>query len=747
MTQFLRFIVGSLWLAAFLPVVTAQVFPRFDIPFEVDNRVLPISLSGGLNCPQLSAVDLNNDGRLDLHIFDRVGNVHLTFLNTGTSYRFAPEYAINFPPITNWMLLRDYNGDGIMDIFAYSDEIVVDGIIVYTGRYEQGRIAFRRFNFTQWFYNVISIRLSSGSRTNLFVSRIDYPAIDDVDCDGDLDIVTFNIAGGYAELYANRSVERGFGRDSLIFELADNCWGGFFESGLKLEVDLASAPNICFRNVADPEVTPRHAGSTLLTFDADGDGDKDLVLGDISFNNLTFLRNGGTCAKAWMNAQNTAYPSGSPVNLETFPAAFFLDLDNDGRNDLAVAPNADQLSEDRNVIWFYKNIGTNAQPDFRLQQKNWLVGDMLDLGTGAAPALVDYNADGLLDLVVGTYGSFNPLGNYDARLYLFENVGTSNQPRFKLVDDDYLRMSVFARNTYNFAPTFGDLDGDGDLDILVGEEQGRLFYAENIAGPGKPLQFGPWQYDYQGIDVGISSTPWIVDLNRDGLPDLVIGERNGNINYFQNQGTLGNPQFNPDSAVAPNTERLGRIDTRVPGFVSGYSAPVVLDFPDGYKLITGSEVGQIELYSGIERNLYGTIAADTEQFGNVQEGFQTHLALADLDNDGRLEMIVGNLRGGLSAFKTNLPAGRSTAVGEAPAELPLWLSPNPASEAVQIFVPDFPEAPRHLQLFSMTGQLLAEHRWVGEQFALPVQHLAPGIYVARLEIKGRVLTRRISIVR
>lgn len=73
---------------------------------------------------------------LDLYVFDREGNRQLTFLNTGVlgeaSYVFAPQYAANFPRLENWVLLRDYNNDGAMDIFAYPDQ-PVGGIIVYRG--------------------------------------------------------------------------------------------------------------------------------------------------------------------------------------------------------------------------------------------------------------------------------------------------------------------------------------------------------------------------------------------------------------------------------------------------------------------------------------------------------------------------------------------------------------------------------------------------------------------------------------
>lgn len=727
--------------------LSAQTFERFDVDFIINDKTLANPLAGGLNCPQLSAVDLNNDGRLDLHIFDRVGNVQLTFLNDGMSYQFSPTFTSYFPIIQNWMLLRDYNGDGIMDIFAYSDVPGVDGIMVFKGKIENNHIAFERVTFNSWIFNILSIPTSGNARTQLFVSKIDFPAVDDIDCDGDLDILTFNIGGGYVEFYANQSVERGFGRDTLIFEIEDRCWGGFYESGLNVAVDLAPSPNVCFQNVQG-EVRPRHAGSTLLTFDGDNDGDKELILGDLSFNNLNFLHNAGTCTDAWMNSQDPLFPAYDvSLDLPLFPAAFYLDLNNDGVKDLAVAPNSTMLSEDLDVVWWYQNIGSNAEPNFELQQKNFLVDEMLDFGSGAAPTFLDYNADGLMDLVVGTYGQFKELGSRNSRLLLFANVGTKTLPKFELVDNDFLNMSVFNQNTYNFSPTFGDLDGDGDLDVLVGEEQGRLFYAENTAGADNPVVFGTWQYGFANVDVGIASTPQIIDLNQDGLPDLVIGERNGNLNYFQNIGTASAPQFNADPSLAPNTERLGMVDARTPGLVAGYSAPYFVDFGSNATLLLGTNVGQIERYSDLEANIYGTFVNETETLGNIREGAQAKLAAYDLDDDGFLEMVVGNLRGGLSILKTDLLAPFVSSAHEVQPLANINIFPNPTTDQLTITSDGAGGTTKQLRIFSLTGQLMLQRTWSNTHFTLNVAQLPEGIYIADIESAGQRISKKLVIMR
>ena len=656
-----------------IPYGMSQAYqPIIDIPVEVDGKNLAFPFTGGLNNPQPNEVDLNNDGILDLFIFDRTGNVSLTFINEGTpgetDYRYDPSYVKQFPELlNNWVILRDFNDDGVMDLFTSAFKVYAQGgIIVFTGYYENGKINFERVNF-DYSPNIIPIPTSGDEPTQLFVSNVDYPAIDDLDCDGDMDILTFNSVGGYVELYTNVSLEEGYGKDSLLFELTENCWGGFFETSIMPDVLLAPAPGDCAYLVGDdPVIEERHPGSTLLTFDADGDGDKDLLLGDITYNSLNLLTNGGDCNQAWVTEQDASYPSSDiSVDVPVFPSSFLLDVNNDGLKDLIASANAVNGSENYSMMWWYENVNTNEQPEFEFRQDDFLVEEMLDFGTGSAPAFFDYNADGLLDLVVGTDGYFELFGERDSRLFLFENVGTEDSPAFKLVDDDYLGLSVFDA-FYSFTPAFGDLDNDGDEDLLVGEYTGGLFYAENLAGPGNAATFSSWQYSYFDIDVGQQSIPWIADVDRDGLKDIIVGELNVNLNYFKNIGTSSAPEFNPDFTAAPNFQYLGNVNTSVPGVViNGLGAPVMLDQEGTHIMFVGIEAGNIRLYNDIEGNIQSNFNLDDEYAGDVNAGRRARLAVADINNDGRLEMIVGNERGGLQAYQTHLTSSSISPVVDA----------------------------------------------------------------------------------
>ena len=722
----------------------AQIFSRIAPEFIQNGAILKEATVGGLSSPQFSEVDLNNDGIQDLYIYDKIGGLSLTYLNGGTpnqvAYQYAPEFEANFPNLVEWVLLRDYNGDGIQDVFAYSSTPGIPGIEVFTGFYDaNNRIAFKQNNLPGGQFNIIYYPGSSGNN-NLYVSSIDYPAIDDIDGDGDLDIVTFNIAGGIVELYENQSIERGFGKDSLQYLLTDRCWGKFFESGITKEVDLSSEPNECALNfrASEPRNGGVHAGSTLLTLDLDNDGDKEVVLGDISFTNLNLVVNGGTPENAFMTSQDIAFPSTNvPTDIPLFPAAFYLDVNNDGIKDLLTAPNlGNDIGETYEVAWFYENTGTNENPVFELRQKDLFTKDMIDYGTGAQPVFVDYNQDGLQDLVVGNKSFFVPGGNRNASVYLYENIGTATTPKYELKNDDLFGLNVFSQNAWRFTPTFGDLDGDGDLDALIGEEFGNLFYAENIAGEGQPFQFSTSTFGYQNIDVGQSSRPQIIDMNRDGLPDLVIGERNGNLNYFENTGTATSPIFPAD----PSNNFFGKVDAREINQVTGYSAPTILEMDGNYQLFVGNETGKILMYEEIEGNLTGTFTKTNENFGNVKVGGEIHPTFADIDKDGFLEMAIGNFRGGLTFFKTDLKQ-QLTNIENITNPPNFTISPNPVDQILTLQL-DGNTQPTQLRIFNTLGQLVVNQLFTKE---LVVSNLTKGIYVVELTTnEGTIATKFIK---
>ena len=746
--QLYRLFIGlSLLFAALFASAQAIQLDRKNADVIQNGEVLINGFAGGMNSPQFSAVDFNNDGIQDVYAFDRVGNVSVAFRRAPSGTLFFDESLLaNFPEMTDWVMLRDFNDDGIPDIFCYND-FVVSGIQVYQGYYDDDNlIAFERLSFANEL-DIIYTAVPGSGDTQLYVSEVDYPSIDDVDCDGDLDVLTFNIAGGYVEFYQNLSVENGYGRDSLQFVLNETCWGGFYESGISTELDLADQSGDCANGlVGEDVVQDRHAGSTLLIFDEDDDGDKDIVLGDLSFSEINLATNGGSCEEAWMDVQDVEFPSyDQPAIVPIFPATYYIDMDNDGKRDLVVAPNEDKNASDFNCVWFYQNTGSDNNPEFSFRNDRYLVEGMFDMGTGTSPAIFDYNADGLMDLVVGNFSFFEFFGQKNTRLYLLENVGTLENPAFELVDEDYLSMNQFSSSTFNFAPTFGDLDGDGDWDALVGEQNGQLFYFENTAGEGNPAEFAEHVYGYMDINIGQASVPQIIDLNRDGLVDIVVGERGGNINYFQNVGIASNPEFGADETVAPNVKNLGGVDTRIPGFTTGYAAPCFVDLNGEYRLFVGTQFGQIEVYGDIDGNLEGgDFSFLAENIEGFQQGSFIQPLLADWDNDQLLDLMVGNYRGGLGFYSTNL-ALDGTVDTEEPADLErsVRVFPNPANEQISVLLER--GLTGMIRCLDAQGRLMAERQALSPTTVVDVTNWPAGLYLIQISNGGGLLTKKVVV--
>jgi hypothetical protein len=100
----------------------------------------------------------------------------------------------------------------------------------------------------------------------------------------------------------------------------------------------------------------RHSGSVLTPFDQDCDGDVDLLNGDILVENMLFLLNGGTPDSAVIVSQDSAFPVYDvSVDMQNFPAGYYLDLDNDGLKDMLVSPFA-TVGEDFNNFLFIRTL-------------------------------------------------------------------------------------------------------------------------------------------------------------------------------------------------------------------------------------------------------------------------------------------------------------------------------------------------------------------------------------------------------
>ncbi|HRG57798.1 MAG TPA: T9SS type A sorting domain-containing protein [Bacteroidia bacterium] len=700
--------------------------------------------AGGLNFLQVSDIDLNYDGIMDLFVFDRTGDKVSTFINGGTAntvdYTYDHQYVSKFPKLDSWALLRDYNCDGKMDIFTHTNL----GIQVYKNDGD----AVNGLHFTLAKHTLYSYYIDGtppSNYLNLYVTSTDIPAIYDVDNDGDIDVLTFDFAGSKMQWNKNFSLENYGTCDSLnYFMLVDECFGDFEEnfSNNSVTLDVCSAS----QHIPDTLQTndfrsSRHSGSCTLCADLNGDTLRDLILGDISFGNITFLENGGTLQMADMIAQQTSFPNNTtPVSAPIFPCSFYVDVNNDSVRDLLVSPNANTCSISDKSLWWYKNTNTDDSAHFEFQQMNFLQNEMIEVSEGAYPSFVDFNSDGLTDIIIGNYGYPDNGCVYTSKLTALKNIGTFTQPKFELFSKDY--ASLGALNLQNLVPAFGDLDGDNDKDMIIGASDGRIYYYQNVAAPGLTANYSLNNSLFSGMLFGQYCAPQLIDVNRDGKLDILSGRSNGKLNYYKNIGTITNPIFSADSA----NYFFGNVNVIPPNVTNGFSFPCMFENNGHYELLVGSANGKIYHYSNIDNNLNGSFALLDSTFQDMYEGLRCALAVSDINNDTQLDLIVGNYSGGVSFFIGDSLAGTQKLVSLA-LNNEIKLYPNPAKEQLFFMMNDLLKLQFiNLEVYSIQGQRMYSENFIpGSLDVISTQNLPSGIYFCKLSNSNFVFTSKFVI--
>jgi len=714
-------------------------FKKYFSVSVLDNSGAPLdnAWGSGMNSCHFSAIDLDLDGVNDLVSFDKTGNKLLTFINNGISdsisYTFDPYYRKFFPEFNGWVHFIDYNNDQKNDIFTYTP----GGIKVYKN------ISDTVLKF-QLLYPMLNSDMGS-SISNISVTYDDYPAIYDIDGDGDLDILSFFGLGTYIQMHQNLSEELFSNSDTLLYELSYYCWGDFTEGSLDNTLNL----NIecLWRDNTEADKATRHTGSTMLTDDFNGDGLTDLILGDVDYFNLIKLTNGGTADSAHMVSQDTLFPSESkPVYFNSFPVASYIDLNNDTKKDLLVSPFSSvyTLAENINSIWLYKNTGSLTSPNFSYVKPDFLQGDMVETGSGCYPVVYDYNSDGLQDIILGNYGyldsSYYEFGYlksiFRSQIAVLENKGTLTNPSFQIVNDDFAGLSQLKLT--GLIPTFGDLDNDGDKDMICGNSDGTLIYFENTAGNGNiPLYNAP-VHNFQAIDVGDYSVPQLFDLNNDNLLDLAVGKKNGTISYFQNTGTINNPVF------TKITDNIGQVNVTDPSIsIHGYSSPCFFRDSNKIKLFAGSEKGNIFYFKNIESNLGGKFTAvdsvlifidkDSSTLF-INEGMRSGVAVYDFDNDGYKDMVTGNFSGGLSYYSGIKPQSLNS-IDEAALQCSpgFNLHPNPVNTDIKISFSKTYGSRVRVEIYDIIGNtVLIKEGSFSDEFEIELSRLKSGFYICKV---------------
>ena len=720
----------SHFLIAFMVIVILRVAPvcgqlvldpQQDISVSDGEKQWSLPWIGGLNAAQYNKVDLDGDGVEELVIYDRSARTYLIFKAENQKYVPAQDLCVLLPAIPDgWVLFVDYDGDGKKDIFSNGDR----GIIVFKNIGQPGRPV-------QW-KKVADPLLTTGfsGKINLIANSADIPAIADIDSDGDMDILVYNFAiGGYIRYNKNLSMEMFGHADSLEFEINSRSWGEFEECDCNL---FAFSGETCADLSGGRVMHP--GGKALLAFDADGDGDKDLLVGHEQCIELYFYENMGDKDSAFMVDYSNMFPEATtPANFHIFPAAYFEDLDFDGVKDLVVTPSFEENYEFKidftHSNWFYKNTGTNDQPAFSFQQNNFLQRESLDFGENSVPACIDLNADGKTDLLVAANGYWNGT-NFSGYVIQINNIGSSQNPSFIVVSEDFLNLSSL--NLINPIITFADFDSNGSMDMIYTGTVQLNFKLECWLIPNKAGGKGPAEFDLSAkklialpASAGPGDSPAFADVDGDGYVDLLLGKRNGALEYYRNK--------------SDNTFEL--VDGAFLGIERDFSqqrlnlvASVVdVDMDGRQDLIVTDATGEGRIYFEFKEQLNNMDFVKLAHFNShskenerVKFDARTWVTAADLFGFGSQSLIAGGIRGGLQFFKNN-----ETGSGSNDTNVDVKLYPNPVFNTQNLSI----KANRDVtvEVFSVLGQKLREPFVVRKYNTalLDVSHLVNGPYIMR----------------
>lgn len=743
-----------------------QDYSSFDCPVIQDGKTLKYAFTGGFNAPQFSNADLNQDGIMDLFVFDRAGHVPLTFEYSGDGlsegYSFTRKYRSSLPDsLISWAKMRDYNMDGIPDLFVAPTYAGISSVTLYVGSVIDGKLSYelKRIGNPNGPYDIIWYPNGS-DWINVSAPFTDVPEIIDVDFDGDLDLLSFDGGGSYVTYYKNLQVEEGLSKNEMKFIVGDRCFGKFKESGTSGNLFLSNDPSSCASKFKDDDPLLKgggaHAGSTIMGFDNDGDEDLELVLGDLNGSNLVYVHNAGTNTANYMDEVSYSFPEyDASADMDIFLAAYNVDVNGDGLADVLASPNSTKSAQNHNNIWYYQNTG-DPENRFVYQQNNFLSEETIDLGYFSEPVFMDEDADGLMDILVASGGYYEGQAKINMFLSLYRNTGTKKNPEFTLVDSDYIGFSEYNTSSNNPSLAVGDLDGDGDMDLLIGDQEGSLYYYSNTAGADQPMQFGNPRVNYMDINIDKRGRPAIEDINGDGLADIIIGERNlngntqdpdnpyfGSVAYYQNIGSIGSPMFNPNLAVAPNNPALGQMRTQVytSNAEANSSAPAFIRVEGELQVLLGSESGRIKRYAVDGQNPGSKFLLIDSIVGGIDEGSHTTLDSYDIDDDGYLEIIVGNLRGGLSFFNTDIKS-QSTSIQEISISEEVRLFPNPTNTTLTLVAPPTLQL-EEITLIASDGKQV--NRWDGSQRILDITAYPTGVYHLAMYTREKAITKKVII--
>ncbi|MEP0844264.1 MAG: VCBS repeat-containing protein [Phycisphaerae bacterium] len=331
-------------------------------------------------------------------------------------------------------------------------------------------------------------------------------------------------------------------------------------------------------------------------------------------------------------------------------------------------------------VYLLANAGTDERPSYRTAVAVEADGRPIDTFGMPSPCFADFDADGDLDLVCGEFRD---------RLTYFQNVGTRSGPAYAAGRPVQSTAGEVRMDLCMIVPVAVDWDADGDADLIVGQEDGRVAFIENTGRnrDGQPLFEPPrfFQQQADAVKFGALATPAAFDWDGDGDSDLLCGNTAGYVGFIENLGGA------PPRWAAPRYLSAGgrtiRIQAGENGSIQGpaeakwgYTTLAVADWDhDGLPDVVANSIwGRVIWFRNQGRRTEPRLAAAAPVEvdwpggaapkppwtwwdpapGELAAQWRTTPVVIDLDRDGLNDLVMLDAEGFLAFFRRERIEGR-----------------------------------------------------------------------------------------
>ena len=655
---------------------------------RLKGQVLSNGFSLGINSAQIQTIDLTGDGKEEWVVWDINSRQLQVFEKKGEQFLIRPELSYFFPTeVSGFLILADFDRDGKKDLFTST----ALGVKAYRNTSSGSQIS--------WTIAQNFLRLEGAN--NIPANNLDTPLLQDLDGDGDLDLLLFNFAvGDYLEYYRNTSIERKGSPDIDGFAFPIRHWGGFEFCGCG---QISFGLTCDGRTLATPaspldQARVQHAGGhSLLYRDFTGDGIPDLLMGREECTTLYFLPNEGTSSNPKFASFSKELPGfGSLPEFPRFHAGQYLE------ESLIVSLNTNETAAPFGVDF--------AQSIVRLEKGTGkmlpiLQNQVLDLGENTRPFFSGTSFSGELLVTANGKKGTKVLG----QAYRMRYTGT----QLELVEEDYLGLSEL--NLLDLTL----------LDYTSASKEKHLWVlGTRTSSTGVPA---PVLLKREGVNWGefalkglsLRTGDQLTLYGHQGKDQLLVAAQNGSLTQYEVDLTTRSVQL-----VASNF--LGFQDN--PG---SRNLNVTIRSGESPVLYSVDQTGRIYrirdfLNAPVREEVLVRIQ---NQDLPLRLGRSNWLAVVKSSLGEEDDLILGTRGGGL------LYLSAASTDGDSAGEFSVTAFPNPSSGSFQI-VSSVPATGR---LVSALGQVLLSEILLPARRAVLVDipNLAPGMYFLQLQTEDK----------